>query len=208
MEREERFNILSPHFDALSLLNESNNVVFDPIKDRFYSALLDSISEEALHRKIWELRDSRLSIGRLSHARFLLPWSFQPVSSFSDESSTNTESPSIVRRNRLKNDLHIFVERSKGEAELSKRLLELRLTGYTVTRNGCYNFLRLAYAADRYITANVRTSSGNTCVQYRGRLMFFDRDSNVILSDVKVEEGGNLPFIYISGSNVVSFLCD
>ncbi|GFE53570.1 5-hydroxymethyluracil DNA glycosylase, putative [Babesia ovis] len=207
MESAERFNILSADFDSSALLDASENIPFDKVHDRFYTSLLGAINDKTLSASIEHLRDSRLSLGRISHSSFLLPWSTQPVTQFSDSTTTTAESVDYSptsKCSQLKEHLHAFVSRSKDEAETVKRLLELRLTGYTLTRNNCYNFLQSAYKKDCEIVVCVQPSPCSKSVRYRGRIIFFDRGSNILLSNVKSEGLADLPFIYISSKSVLS----
>ncbi|ORM40015.1 uncharacterized protein BXIN_1473 [Babesia sp. Xinjiang] len=204
MDSSSRFNVLSVDFDPSSLLDESENVPFDNIYDRFYSSLLDNITDERVSAAVERMLTSKLSVGRLSHAQFLLPWRYQPPNEFSDSAAKARAKGDVATTSRGKNlkegmfelltlrthrfvpDLRAFVSRSKGEAEITKKLLELRLTGNTLTRNACYTFLRSAYAEGREIVVCVKPLPGEAPVRYQGSIVFFDRGSNMLLGDVKV----------------------
>ncbi|GIX60603.1 LacI family transcriptional regulator [Babesia caballi] len=222
----DRFNFLSAAFDPSALLEESENVPFDPVCDQFYSKLLGGLSDQVgartLLREPWQtlassierLRNSRLSVGRLSHAFFLLPWTAQPASAFKDSTTAGEGSGApapAAGRNQLKasaypafrSPAHIptglkqFVARSKSEAETAKQLLELRLTGYTHTRNASYEFLRQACASGREVAVLTRPSGNSPAVRYRGTVIFFDRDSNLLLGSVTAGGRQRSPFVYI-----------
>ncbi|GBE58524.1 dynein heavy chain axonemal, putative [Babesia ovata] len=197
MDADERFNILSATFDPESLVDDCENVPFDPSRDRFYLSLLSSVSDEKLRNTVLDLRDSRLAVGRLSHAPFLLPWSVQPSSEFAESASSGVCAAQPKIGTQLKASLQEFVSRAKGEAESVKRMLELRLTGYTSTRNACYKFLREACNSNREVVICLRPSGSVSAVRCRGSVVFFDRSSNMLLSNVKVDGDVCHPFMYI-----------
>ncbi|CDR97458.1 hypothetical protein, conserved [Babesia bigemina] len=197
MDAYERFNILSATFDPESLVDENENLPFDPSRDRFYLSLLSSVSDEKLHKAVLGLRDSRLAVGRLPHASFLLPWSAQPSSEFADSAASGVRSQHPKTGTQLKASLQKFVSRAKCEAEAVKHMLELRLTGYTSTRNACYKFLRDALKTNREVVVCLRLSGVVPAVRCRGSVVFFDRSSNMLLSDVEVDGKVHHPFMYI-----------
>lgn len=91
------------------------------------------------------------------------------------------------------------MRRAKTEGEASRDLLELRLTGYGCVKNATYKFLRSTYEAGVEITVHLKPSESGQKVYYQGRILLFDRGSNLLLSDVRVHpgEGPLLPFVYI-----------
>ncbi|KAK1445188.1 hypothetical protein BgAZ_110940 [Babesia gibsoni] len=200
MEDSMSFNILSTEFDPSVLLNESENVPLDPENDLFYRELLSKVKDENLRTSLEDIRNNKTSLGTISHAVYLLPWKKQPIWYCEDKrdeqngsSGANTEN-----NNELKTYLKDYIKHAKGEGELTRELLRLRLTGYSNVRNMTYKYLREAYEANVEIIVRLRPSVGVKPVRYQGTIVLFDRESNMLLSNARVYPGDTiLPFIYI-----------
>lgn len=88
MDDEPRFNILSQEFDPRVLVEDALNPQDGSARDRFYSSLLGEVADEDLRRSIEDIRDNKITLGRLSHVVYLLPWKAQPRRSEDERTSS------------------------------------------------------------------------------------------------------------------------
>ncbi|AFZ81739.1 hypothetical protein BEWA_011570 [Theileria equi strain WA] len=203
---DDRCSVLSPNFDPLILIDSITNLPLSDKLDVFYSSLTKDVEDEKLLKTLFEVKDSKISLGNLSHAIYLLPWSVQPVNECLKNRAASVLNDSSEKHTpNLKNLLQHFVARTKYEARLSEYLLGLRFTGYSYLRNACYNYLRCVYDSNKRVT--VVCKSGNSIsapIRYKGNLDLFDRKLNILLANVQTDRNNRMSFMFISNNSIIS----
>ncbi|XP_953524.1 uncharacterized protein TA10750 [Theileria annulata] len=180
------YSILSEKFDGRILLDFSINKPLDSHGDLFYNLLLKDVTDEKLYNSIVNVRDNKTSLKNLSHLIYLFPWSIQhkflPPTINSNIYESNLENGLAVpnkEKNLLKKELANYIKGFKRLGMISSDLLNLRLIGFTSRNNLVYSRVRELCMND--VEVKLVCKIGLKIVEYLGKVVFFDRNLNILL---------------------------